>query len=598
MSFYSQLGLSLAFSVAFSAAAELGAFAISGTPVQMPVQTLAQTPVQTLAQTPAQTLAQTPAQTPVQPQTQTFSDVNRDYWAYDYIEALAKFNVISGFPDGSFQPNATVTRAQFASILRQAFLPTQNVTARPFVDVPANYWATQEIYAARAAGFLSGYPGNRFEPDSPIRRDEAIVSLTTGLKYSGGNPDALADYEDASAIPNYARPGIMAAIQANLVVNYPNANQFTPQTFASRAEVAAFVYQALVKEGRAEPLSIPSESWQTQPVTTLPTAAEEMHFSRTGEQIVTLAPGGSRIQLWNAQTGTLLKEIAAPTNRVFNAVALSADGKRVAAIAQSSPTNTVNLILWTADTGTQLWQQPLGNAQQPLAEGRLRSLQVAFSPDGTQLMSQVNLDILDGGTPAVGQLKLHSASTGAVVQSLDYAADGDAFLRSFAFSPDGQFLATASGLAVSPQRSFAEDHANLWRLNSNNQFYNYMTIQLVESDFSFRDMTITNSGLLNIFTQSLIETRLDSWSFQTGGLLGRTPLPDADRTDIFTRLSPDGKHYFVRSDVAGSRLGNAQGGTAQTIDGYVDTAAAFSVNGDLLAIANSQTVRIFSKATP
>ena len=53
-----------------------------------------------------------------QAQSTAFSDVSTDYWAHDYIEGLAKANIISGFPDGTFKPNDPVTRAQFAAILR------------------------------------------------------------------------------------------------------------------------------------------------------------------------------------------------------------------------------------------------------------------------------------------------------------------------------------------------------------------------------------------------------------------------------------------------------------------------------------------------
>ena len=86
-------------------------------------------------------------------QLDTFTDVSSGHWAHDYIEGLAELNVINGFLDGTFQPNEPVTRAEFAAILRQAFLQSQPITAQtPFSDVPANYWATNAIYAARSAG--------------------------------------------------------------------------------------------------------------------------------------------------------------------------------------------------------------------------------------------------------------------------------------------------------------------------------------------------------------------------------------------------------------------------------------------------------------
>ena len=114
-----------------------------------------------------------------------FPDVDSNHWASDYIQTLANLQIISGFPDGSFRPDAPVTRAQFAAILRNAFptdLDLRNV--KPFSDVAPSYWATSAISTTRATGFLSGYPGNRFRPEQNIPRVQALVALANGLNYS------------------------------------------------------------------------------------------------------------------------------------------------------------------------------------------------------------------------------------------------------------------------------------------------------------------------------------------------------------------------------------------------------------------------------
>jgi WD40 repeat protein len=221
-------------------------------------------------------------------------------------------------------------------------------------------------------------------------------------------------------------------------------------------------------------------------------------------------------------------------------------------------------------------------------------VQVAFSPDDQQIMTQVTLGTsAEGDTD--GQLQLQDAVTGEVLQSLDYATDGNAALRQFAFSPDGKFLASASHLSANSSRARDEDRISLWRLNQNKRFDYFQTIQLVEADFAFVDMVFTDSGLLNFLRQQIQGTRLDTWNVNTGGAYGYIELPDADRTDTFTRLSPDGKYYFIRGDVAGSRLGNVQTGEVKILEGYIDRAAVFGTQGDYLAISNDQNIRIFSK---
>jgi hypothetical protein len=77
----------------------------------------------------------------------------------------------------------------------------------------------------------------------------------------------LSAYTDTSQIPNYALTAIAGATKNKLVVNYPTRNQLSPNQNASRAEVAAFVYQALVNAGRVPPISSPylvssSAAWQ------------------------------------------------------------------------------------------------------------------------------------------------------------------------------------------------------------------------------------------------------------------------------------------------------------------------------------------------
>ncbi|WP_121971311.1 S-layer homology domain-containing protein [Leptolyngbya sp. BC1307] len=533
--------------------------------------------------------------TTAQAQTQptVFSDVPANYWAHDYIAGLARLNIISGFGDGTFHPNESVTRAQFAAILRKAFLQSQPTTAQPFTDVPPNYWATEAIYAARSAGFLSGYPDNRFAPNNFITRENALISLANGLKYAEGSPDALSAYQDVDSISNYALPGVRAAAQANLVVNYPNLDQISPYRPASRADVAAFVYQALVKAGRAEPLAASAiDRWQTQPLVTLPAQSEQMSFSQTGQQLATIAINRNSFQIWNIQTGQLIKEITAADQTRFSSIAISHDGKRVATISDNLSTNATKLSVWTAATGEQLWQTSLDTPQQPdypLPFGG-HLVQVAFTPNDSEVVAQLVVST-SSSRAANNQLRFYQAATGEAVQSLDTVIADGARIDKIAFSPDGQFFASAQQGGV-----------DVWRRNRTNRFESLRTLPAPEGFSGFLDMVFTNSGTLNISTLTgqtpLATARLDVWNIQTDEQPSRTDYTAWDRTDVLTRLSPDGKYYFVRGDVAGGRLNNVQTGEQQNPrTDYSDTAAAFSGDGDYLAIANEQNISIFTKTT-
>ncbi|WP_442948740.1 S-layer homology domain-containing protein [Nostoc sp.] len=189
----------------------------------------------------------------------TFSDVSSNYWAAQFIQQLAQRDIIAGFPDGSFRPEESVTRAQFAAMVNKAFQKAQQRQVINFTDVPSNYWASSAIGQAYTIGFLSGYPGNRFEPNQAIPREQVLVSLANGLAYSpiGNTESTLQYFNDASNIASYARSPIAAATEKQIVVNYPNVKFLNPTATATRAQVAAFIYQALVSSNQVSAINSP-----------------------------------------------------------------------------------------------------------------------------------------------------------------------------------------------------------------------------------------------------------------------------------------------------------------------------------------------------
>jgi hypothetical protein len=206
----------------------------------------------------AGTVAPFMAATPSFAQT-TFTDVSSNYWAAQFIQELSQRGVIAGFPDGSFRPEEAVTRAQFAAMVNKAFQKSAQRQAINFVDVPSNYWASGAIQQAYTIGFLSGYPGNRFEPNQAIPRQQVLVSLANGLEYTANSnvESTLQYFNDASSIAGYARSPIAAATEQQIVVNYPNVKFLNPTATATRAQVAAFIYQALVSSNQASAINSP-----------------------------------------------------------------------------------------------------------------------------------------------------------------------------------------------------------------------------------------------------------------------------------------------------------------------------------------------------
>jgi hypothetical protein len=230
--------------------------------------TAALTALALIAGAAAPIVIQAPAQAQV-----AFSDVSSDYWARPFIQELANRGILSGFPDGTFRPNDPVTRAQFAAMVRQAFRRAPIRDAASFMDVPSDYWASGAIRDAYATGFLSGYPDNIFRPDEFIPRAQVLVALSNGSGYNAANAvdSTLRTYSDAGSVPDWAKNSIAAATEKRIVVNYPDVRVLNPTRSATRAEVAAFIYQALVSSGQVAAIQSPyvvgQASTPTSPVT-------------------------------------------------------------------------------------------------------------------------------------------------------------------------------------------------------------------------------------------------------------------------------------------------------------------------------------------
>lgn len=188
-----------------------------------------------------------------------FMDVGSDYWANPYVQALTEAEIISGFPDSTFRPDEEMTRAQFAAILSSGF-PKDDIRGPiAFSDVPADHWAAEAIAAAYSKGFLSGYPDGTFGLNQPITRLEVLLSLVSGLGIDTTSADitALQSFTDGEEVPGWAVDAIAAATTSDLVVNYPNVRQLNPSRNATRAEISAIAYQALVNSGRANAIASP-----------------------------------------------------------------------------------------------------------------------------------------------------------------------------------------------------------------------------------------------------------------------------------------------------------------------------------------------------
>ena len=118
--------------------------------------------------------------------TNTFSDVASTAWYNTAVSTMANAGIIQGYEDGTFRPNANITRAEFAAIAARFMTSGYDVESDLFTDI-AGHWARESINDAATAGWINGYSDDTFRPDNAITRAEAVTLVNNVLQRK---PDA------------------------------------------------------------------------------------------------------------------------------------------------------------------------------------------------------------------------------------------------------------------------------------------------------------------------------------------------------------------------------------------------------------------------
>ena len=121
--------------------------------------------------------------------TNRYSDVAATSWYNTAVSTLSSMGIITGYPDGTFRPNAAITRAEFAAIAAR-FDNDGDKTAAKFSDI-ANHWARDEISIAYNNGWINGYPDGTFGPQRDITRAETMTLVNRVLNRQPETADDL-----------------------------------------------------------------------------------------------------------------------------------------------------------------------------------------------------------------------------------------------------------------------------------------------------------------------------------------------------------------------------------------------------------------------
>ena len=113
--------------------------------------------------------------------TNNYSDVKDTDWCNNAISTLSNMGILKGYEDGTFHPNAPVTRAEFA-VIAARFSDGAADDYATFSDVPNDYWASKEIAKAAKLGWIKGYTDGTFRPTNNITRAEVMTLVNRVLE--------------------------------------------------------------------------------------------------------------------------------------------------------------------------------------------------------------------------------------------------------------------------------------------------------------------------------------------------------------------------------------------------------------------------------
>lgn len=177
-------------------------------------------------------------------------------WAEAQITKWMEKGLVSGYPDGDFKPDHSITRAELVVLINKSFgfVKTEE---HSFKDVKASDWYYSGLLVANAAGYIQGYSDGSFGPNKKVTRQEFAVIISKLLALSSS--DSANKFSDTSASPVWSKGAIGSVYDKGIMSGYSD-NTFHPESFATRAEAIVILDRSLTIKNEA---SIGSLSYDT-----------------------------------------------------------------------------------------------------------------------------------------------------------------------------------------------------------------------------------------------------------------------------------------------------------------------------------------------
>lgn len=165
----------------------------------------------------------------------SFKDVDNSDWYAEYIAYLEKYDIISGYDDGTFKPHNSITRAEFTSVCTHFYELFEDISVsgrNVFCDVSDSYWAASYICADSDMEWIEGYEDGTFRPDNDITRAEVVAIINRVLnrgmysEYIAENIKIINIFSDVSK-NHWAYNDIIEASNSHFAVQLPSGESWT-----------------------------------------------------------------------------------------------------------------------------------------------------------------------------------------------------------------------------------------------------------------------------------------------------------------------------------------------------------------------------------
>ncbi|WP_010276624.1 S-layer homology domain-containing protein [Paenibacillus senegalensis] len=170
----------------------------------------------------------------------SFADLD-SHWAKNEIYRLAAWGAVNGYPDGTFQPDQTMARAEFVTMVVQA-LNLEGGNGHLFAD-SEHHWARDAIAAAAEHDIITGYDETIFGVNDPITREQLALIIMRVMKLPAQPIEPLT-FTDQSDIANWAGEAVALLQAAGIINGYPDGS-FRPKREVTRAEAAVVLVRVL-----------------------------------------------------------------------------------------------------------------------------------------------------------------------------------------------------------------------------------------------------------------------------------------------------------------------------------------------------------------